>query len=261
MHRVRSHGPPDPPGGTITVGAICEERRLRALVEEGVLVTDLASLLPVHASGLADTMGDLVRSLDRVDGTHVPFALPQIYLAALDEGLLTTVSSYLASPPALTGVHIRRDVGEEVGGIKRWHLDSEDARVVRLISYLEDVDLNNGPFEFVPEHAARRCAALQIGGNSGPPPASKGDEPMAFIVSPAHWRSITGPPSTCVLVDTARLFHRTRPHGRTRLALTFTYTTPTPTHPEVRRNPGLDHLLSEFQAACFFAATPEEATS
>ncbi len=79
---------------------------------------------------------------------------------------------------------------------------------------------------------------------------------MSAVVAPSHWQSVTGPRSTCVLVDAARLFHRTRPHDAERLTLTLTYTSRRPRHPEVRRNPDLDHLLDKFQSSCFYAATP-----
>lgn len=262
MHRASSHGAAAPPGEAASAETIRGECHSRAFGDDGLLVTNIFALRPAHAFRLLRTMDDLVCALDHVDGTHVSITLPQIYLAALDESLLTDVASYLAAPRALTGVHIRRDIGDQVGGIKRWHLDSEDARVVRLISYLEDVDLDNDPIEFVPENAAQQCAALQMGGGSlGPPLAPMTDEMMASLVPAEHWRLVTGPRATCVLVDTARIFHRTRPHKRTRLSLTFTYSTRTPTHPKARRNPHLDQILSKFQAECFFAATPDEATT
>ncbi len=158
-------------------------------------------------------------------------------------------------------VRLRRDVGEKVGGIKHWHVDSEDEAVLRQIIYLADVDHTNGPFEYVPDSWRETCSHLlrrdviddRLDSHSS---ATVTDDVMSAVVAPSHWQAVTGPKSTCVLVDAARLFHRTRPHDAERLTLTFTYTSRRPLHPEVRRNPDLDHLLVESQSSCFYAATP-----
>ena len=95
------------------------------LRDAGVVVADVASFFPFHLA-LRGALDDLVADLERTDGSHVSFARPEIYLAALDVDHLAMVQHYLGTPPALTGVHIRRDVGRKVGGIKHWHVDSED---------------------------------------------------------------------------------------------------------------------------------------
>ena len=230
------------------------------LRDAGVVVADVASFFPSHLA-LGSALDDLVADLERTDGSHVSFDRPEIYLAALDLDHLAMVQHYLGTPPALTGVHIRRDVGGKVGGIKHWHVDSEDGAVLRLIVYLADVDHTNGPFEFVPDSWRETCNHLLRRDVIDDPldgyrSATVTDEVMSAVVAPTHWQAFTGPRSTCVLVDAARLFHRTRPHDAERLTLTFTYTSRCPRHPEVRRNPDLDHLLVEAQSSCFYAATP-----
>ena len=231
-----------------------------ALRDDGVVVADVASFFPFHLT-LGGALDELVADLERTDGLHVSFDRPEIYLAALDLDHLAIVQHYLGTPPALTGVHIRRDVGEKVGGIKHWHVDSEDEAVLRQIIYLADVDHTNGPFEYVPDSWHETCSHLlrrdviddRLDSHSS---ATVTDDVMSAVVAPSHWQAVTGPKSTCVLVDAARLFHRTRPHDAERLTLTFTYTSRRPLHPEVRRNPDLDHLLVESQSSCFYAATP-----
>ena len=230
------------------------------LRDAGVVVADVASFFPFHLA-LRGALDDLVADLERTDGSHVSFARPEIYLAALDVDHLAMVQHYLGTPPALTGVHIRRDVGEKVGGIKHWHVDSEDERVLRQIVYLADVDHTNGLFEYVPDSWREPCNHLRSRDvvddrGDGYSAATVSDDVMSAVVAPSHWQSVTGPRSTCVLVDAARLFHRTRPHDAERLTLTLTYTSRRPRHPEVRRNPDLDHLLDKFQSSCFYAATP-----
>ena len=58
----------------------------------------------------------------------------------------------------------------------------------------------------------------------------------------------------------ARIFHRTGPDKRACSTLTFTYPTRLLRHTRMSRNPHLDDLLNELEAASFFAATPDEAT-
>ena len=168
-----------------------------ALRDDGVVVADVASFFPFHLT-LGGALDELVADLERTDGLHVSFDRPEIYLAALDLDHLAIVQHYLGTPPALTGVHIRRDVGEKVGGIKHWHVDSEDEAVLRQIIYLADVDHTNGPFEYVPDSWRETCSHLlrrdviddRLDSHSS---ATVTDDVMSAVVAPSHWQAVTGP--------------------------------------------------------------------
>ena len=166
-----------------------------ALRDDGVVVADVASFFPFHLT-LGGALDELVADLERTDGLHVSFDRPEIYLAALDLDHLAIVQHYLGTPPALTGVHIRRDVGEKVGGIKHWHVDSEDEAVLRQIIYLADVDHTNGPFEYVPDSWRETCSHLlrrdviddRLDSHSS---ATVTDDVMSAVVAPSHWQAVT----------------------------------------------------------------------
>ena len=75
---------------------------------------------------------------------------PSIVLWGLEERLLDLAEVYFGLPPALTTVHLRKDVGTgEQVGTRYWHLDTEDEKVLRLIVYLSDVTIHDGPFEYI----------------------------------------------------------------------------------------------------------------
>ncbi len=230
---------------------------LSDLRRHGAHVSDLAQLLPSWSPALVDATPALLGLIDGCDGCNVPLSMPEVFRAGLDPALLSTVESYVQAPPALIGAHVRRDRGSQVtDDLKCWHLDYEDVRMLRLIVYLCPVDEHNGPFEHIPLEHASRCADLveraRGDAESNPMYAPVGDEVMAARVDPRLWATATGPVHRSVLADTARLFHRTRPHTSQRIALTFTYTSRSPRFPVLRRNAGLDAVLDGRQARCLF---------
>jgi hypothetical protein len=218
----------------------------------------------LHASALAPTFAAferdaaaLVRLLGRGSGAHAPTRLVGLFSFGLSPDLLAVVRSYLECPPALTAVHVRRDVGPQVPeDLRCWHLDLEDDRMVRMIVYLTDVDLDSGPFEYIPRSLMPRCQHLGTRATGDPDtnPAYKpvSDDEMRSAVSASEWIACTGSRHTVVLADTAAVFHRTKPHQRERLTLTYTYTSRSPRFPKLVPALGLDATFKEEQRACLF---------
>ncbi|MCB1027484.1 MAG: hypothetical protein KDB24_06945, partial [Microthrixaceae bacterium] len=58
-------------------------RREPELRDAGIVVADVTSFFPSHLT-FGDALGELVADLERTDGSHVSFARPEVYLAALD---------------------------------------------------------------------------------------------------------------------------------------------------------------------------------
>ena len=67
--------------------------------------------------------------------------------------VLDPIRRYLGVHLALTDIVARFDFGNaQQVGTRIWHLDTEDVRVVRMIVYLTDVTIGDGPFEYLNRH-------------------------------------------------------------------------------------------------------------
>ena len=181
--------------------------------------------------------------------------LPALYMLGLNETLLSIAEQYLRVPAAYHGAVLRHSHvdGRQVGP-RRWHRDAEDFHVLRSVLYLNDVDDDGGPFEYVPRtlQAQARRAMEEDGMCS--------DARMAACVPPERWKQCTGAAGTLVIADSAQVFHheslqrgspRTvlmmghssrRPRGRTlaqahfpvhRHAATLAHLVPPTQHPHV----------------------------
>jgi hypothetical protein len=127
-------------------------------------------------------------------------------------------------------VEVKREIVNPTAGhshdaVRRWHLDHEDRRLLKVIVYLSDVDSGSAPFGYVdlptseavlsPRHHAYAPARL--------------DEVVRAEV-PLHKRKqVTGPRGTAIYVDTGRVLHRVCPPVETeRYSVTFAYCSRSP---------------------------------
>lgn len=154
--------------------------------------------------------------------------LRDFFLWGLQERLLDIVTNYLGLPPFYAGMVFRKDPanGQE-HGFRQWHQDPEDYRVVKIIIYLNSVNLNGGPFEYIARsntaevanqlsYNEYQCGYIQ-------PRLFKLKVPDSKIIS------CLGSAGTVVIADTHTVFHRQRPIINTdRLSLTYCYTSKTP---------------------------------
>jgi len=123
-------------------------------------------------------------------------------MLGLDAALLGIAEQYLGLPVAYHGAVLRHSPvdGRQVGP-RRWHRDAEDYHVLRTVIYLNDVDDDGGPFEYLPRRlAARAVRALAEDGMCS-------DDQLAAHVSPEQWKRCTGPAGTVVIADSAQVFH------------------------------------------------------
>jgi hypothetical protein len=155
----------------------------------------------------------------------------------------------------LTAVHLRKDIGTgEQVGTRFWHLDTEDEKVLRLIVYLDDVTINDGPFEYITlkDTASVKSIHRRAKRSAGDPIF---DEEMKKHLHEARWKSCTGPAGTVAFADNGLCFQHGRVHNSQRLILIYTYTSRSPHYPELVRNGAFDAKLSPRQRKCFFVAT------
>jgi hypothetical protein len=204
------------------------------LRQDGVCETSLDDLaLP----GTARLQEGLARLTDRLagrpstgpDSSRPPLdevlAEPGVWQWGLQHDLLDLVERHLGLPARYYGADLRReDATARTVGVRQWHRDVEDHRMFKVLVWLNDVDLDGGPFEYVSRrHTARLVRDLRY------VTGFVGDEAMRRQVPEPEWRQATGPRWTAVVADTRSVFHRAMPPRRQdRYSVTFSYTSRTP---------------------------------
>lgn len=228
-----------PAGGLSAVEAAVVE----GLDRDGVFVTSLAAL------GLAEESGDGIMSTGRrvadalacraeaMGGGRVMITThptdivqhPAIYRWGLNPVLLRILRAYLRLPVAYDGpilFHTPADGAE--AGTRRWHIDREDRRVVKVGLYLHDVDEHTGPFQSLrrevrPDAGRFDFTALDTAGLRRRFGADEGSPDITTCVGAA---------GTVIFADTARFYHRGKPATRrARSAVFYSYFARPPRHP------------------------------
>jgi len=228
-----------------------EQAIVEGLEQTGLFVTDLAALgLPdlgvegivATAARVAHIVADRAAAIDdsrRVMNTSKPedlLAHPLLYQWGLNAVLLRIAEAYLRQPVAYDGpilFHTPPD-GREVA-TRKWHVDREDRRMIKVAIYLHDVDDAGGPFQMLGQpldqngrfiHKAMKTAELQT--------MFVGQDMLRCI------RTCTGKAGTVIFADTARYYHRGKPAIRShRSALFFSYFARPPRHPFLCSRSGL----------------------
>jgi hypothetical protein len=238
------------------------EGLVATLREEGACVSSLDELALPGTEKLKAGLVSLKAALDQRPRTAQDTLRPplsevladaRVWQWGLNEALLDVVESYLGLPARYYGADLRLEQATaRAVGVRQWHRDVEDHRMFKMLVWLNDVDLDGGPFEYVSRRHTPRLAS-ELGYVSG----FVDDEDLERLVPRAEWRQATGPMWTAVLGDTRALFHRAKPPvAQDRYSVTFSYTsrTPTTTLPAPRVSPEqrdlARHGLSDRQLAC-----------
>lgn len=151
---------------------------------------------------------------------------PALLLFGLEEFFLNLAMAYMGRPVAYRGLTFRRDLadGQETE-TRLWHKDFEDRRIMKVIVYAKDVDLDCGPFEYISKRDFPRFKR---------PKSVNGrilDEDMDALVPKSKWMPCTGPLGTVIIVDTCGVYHRGRVPKKDRLAIFHAYNSTTPLMP------------------------------
>jgi hypothetical protein len=154
----------------------------------------------------------------------------EILLWGLNERLLQIAENYLGLPVAFDGINIfyTKADGREVAA-RKWHVDGEDRRMLKIAVYFNDVDSDGGPLQilktdlpprtFVEKFRAPVYTQERLASQLTTPP----DENIA---------TCTGPAGTVIFCDTARKYHRGKPAvARDRCAVFYNYFSRPPLRP------------------------------
>jgi hypothetical protein len=243
----------------------------RAIVEtletEGVVVTSLEELAIPSTPGLQKAakklMPEIPREMTADESEFVVHATseqimksPEIFLWGLEQRLLNIAENYLGLPVAYHGAYFRRDIANKVERKSRlWHMDSEDRKLFKVIVYLNDVNDDNGPFQYLP-----RDLTSQVAHSLKYKYGYLKDETMQQVISSSNYKSCTGVSGTVVIAGTGSVFHRGKlPLASDRFAVFFDYTSRQPKFPFYCKSSlpmedlhSLSAMLSESQKQCVF---------
>jgi len=152
-----------------------------------------------------------------------------VYQWGLAPALLRIAESYLCMPAAFDGPLIFRTPadGREVG-TRKWHLDREDRRVIKVVLYLHDVDEDGGPFQILKQETDRGDGSFTY------PTLTMAELQRKLVTSltEENITTCTGKAGMLVFADTARFFHRGKPAtARERFAIVYGYFARRPHHP------------------------------
>ena len=151
---------------------------------------------------------------------------PEILLWALEPKLLDIVETYIGLPVMYQYFAMRRSIADgKFSGVRRWHVDWEDRRIVKVIIYLNDVVSGGGPYEYIARNITTEAKIKLKYNNLG----YISDEEMLRAVPKSDWRSCLAPKWTVVISDTSSVFHRAQPPTKDeRFSITFCYTSRKP---------------------------------
>jgi hypothetical protein len=210
-----------------------------SLKKEGICITTLEKLGLPSTSELLNIAGSYLPSMGKSNYNSSEQNPPEIYKVTHlndffnwgnESKLLNILENYIGLPVAYHGVQIRKDfINQSQFSTMLWHRDSEDRRIVKIIIYLNDVDEQQGPFEYVPSSFTSGLNFYRLYYKIH----NKGinDETLNKIVPKSAWKSCTGAAGTVIFVDTQRLLHHGTARTEERSTLFFVYTANPPKRP------------------------------
>ena len=155
---------------------------------------------------------------------------PGLFLWGLSEDLLDLAECHIGLPPRYLGVEVKREIvnpaaGHSHAAVRRWHLDHEDRRILKVIVYLSDVDSTSAPFEYLDLATSKAF----LGKRGRPFRAAHLDEAVRREVPVVMRRQVPGPRMTAIYVDTGQVLHRVvSPVESERYSVTFAYCSRSP---------------------------------
>ncbi len=240
-----------------------------ALYEMGAAVTTLEALGLPGTPAMMAAADDLQQRLDaryaphEMARRHTVSARPGDVLArdallrwALNDRLLDIVEAYIAGPAAYDGLLFYRshpDGREE--GVREWHRDREDSRMLKVAIYLTDVDEAGGPFEMLtPDY--QRLVDAREGWKYPVMDSARLETGIPAAVRETGVRTITGKRGTVMFADAARFHHRGKPPTRNhRDAIFHSFFSRSPRHPYCCER----SMMTRAQIAAFADTLPARA--
>ena len=211
---------------------------LKTLQENGTCVVPINNFKIASTDSMLKVAATLVNKLKlmtpqigsnnyRIDLTKSQLIkYPEIFLWGLEEKLLDLIENYIGLPVIYQGLTMHRDIANgQKTHIRQWHLDWEDRRMIKIIIYLNDVDTDGGPYEYISQNLTLRGITNLKYYNLG----FISDEEMDRAIPRSSWQTRVGQAGTVIITDTSNVFHRAKPAVKNdRFAITLCYTSMQP---------------------------------
>ncbi|WP_066376469.1 phytanoyl-CoA dioxygenase [Anabaena sp. CA = ATCC 33047] len=216
-----------------------DSKLVETLNNDGIVITSLENIsIPLTQEMLLSAKSLMPKISKSISANKNEFALhatseqiiehSHIFLWGLQQRLLNIAENYLSLPVAYHGAYFRRDISNQVQKKSRlWHLDKEDIRMMKIIVYLNEINEDCGPFQYIP-----KSFTSSIFKSLNYDYKYLTDETMAKAISPSNWQSCIGAFGTVIIADTASIFHKGKvPVSSDRFAIFYDYTSRQPKHP------------------------------
>lgn len=212
---------------------------LNTLRREGTCVVPLEKLglstsntMMNTAQNLADKLCTSVTVLNNQESCEVGShkedlrEFSEILLWALESKLLDLVENYIGLPILYQGFAMRRSIADgQYSGVRRWHIDWEDRRIIKIIVYLNDVVAGGGPYEYISRQITSQAIKTLNYYNLG----YLSDAEMQQAVAKKDWTACLALLGSAIITDTSSVFHRAQPPTvKERFSITFCYTSADP---------------------------------
>jgi hypothetical protein len=247
-----------------------DSRIVDELQQTGIFVTSLESLDLPNTSEFFEAGKKLAQDLTEISlhpdkkGHYEILATSdqlvrykELFQWGLNERLLKIAERYLGLPVAYDGLLSVLSIadGKEIGA-RAWHRDREDRRMMKVCVYLNNVNDDGGPFQFLHSEINSLLCNLVKGSYR-----SVFNEELKTFSSATSDKvtTCTGLAGTVIFVDPAMHYHRGKPPTRlNRSAIFFSYFSRRPWHPFFcQRSPlsrkqraFLSQGMSSYQQAC-----------
>jgi len=204
-----------------------EVETLKVLRSEGIIVCPAQELFGGAGIQLLDRIGKEVdglvekqRDSDGIEGRQKSSAGKTYLISllskeidsespflqlAIQPSLLRIVNDYLGLRSYLRAINVWMNV-PAAGPPKEsqlWHRDGDDLRILKVFIYLMDVDMNAGPFWFIPGTHEGVGRKIQVPTKAG----RVSDAEMEKEIPSSRWKACTGTAQTVILADTTG-FHK-----------------------------------------------------
>jgi len=141
---------------------------------------------------------------------------------ALQPAFRHLANAYLGQNTRLRAVHLWLNYATDMdaSSTQLWHRDGDDIMNLKFFTYLSDVNVDNGPFTYIP-------GTQPLGYRQINPPQSKyqrtNDDEMANVVQKSEWAICTGKTGDVILSDTVGYHKGMKPRKGYRLMLVAQY--------------------------------------
>lgn len=154
--------------------------------------------------------------------------IEKIYNFTLNRKFIEIFENYFCLPLHYKGADIRKDIndGKKIE-TRLWHIDSEDEKIIKILFYLNKVDINGGPFTYIKKNIINKKHSFKNKTVDG----RIEDKIMSQVCDRKNMLEFTNENYNFAIVDTANIFHKGKLPKVSRYSVFFCYNSKFPLEP------------------------------